>query len=160
MFNLNPYLDSGMSRAIPTPIENKVRSAHFKPIEPSSMMSNFEQHRSKVWITIFCFTDVLAYHEVLLSSPNLVASVDYPLLVQLEPCNPKSIEPTNYKGLNIINNDYKYASKKIGLNSVEGIQPHWINRMCSRMLHHKLQSYLNVSKWFIIIINVNYNLHH
>ena len=50
--------------------------------------------------------------------------------------------------------------KKIGLNSVEGIQPHWINRMCSRMLHHKLQSYLNVYKWFIIIINVNYNLHH
>jgi len=104
MFNLNPYPDSVLSRAIPTPIKNKVRSAHFKPIEPSSMMSNFEQHRSKVWITIFCFTDVLAYHQVMLSSPNLATIVSTPSRVAYQSCNPRSIKPTDYKGLNIINN--------------------------------------------------------
>tara|TARA_Y100000310_G_scaffold230930_1_gene233462 strand:- start:187 stop:384 length:198 start_codon:yes stop_codon:yes gene_type:complete len=64
----------------------------------------------------------------MLSSPHLNGYRENPFGNQ-EPCNPKSIKPTDYKQSNIINSGMKDANnKRKSLNSVEGNSGSRINR--------------------------------
>ena len=111
MFILSPlYLEFGTSRALPLEISSKSRSAQFHLHR--AIVSVSSNYNKQIIIWVVTFNAVSSIWRSYYLRLTLYGFPETPFSNHFKTCNPKSIEPNNYKRGNIINYKLNYANKK------------------------------------------------